>query len=250
MRTLDGRNRNSRRVFWTGFALLALLFAKSASSQTDADLNYANAIASPVRTDADRKADAGRKPLEFLRFTRIEPGMRVLDLSAGAGYTTQLLALATGATGHILAQTPQASAKLRQRLADHPQPNISLVLRSYDEPVPPDVTGLDLVTIVLSYHDIAYLPVDRAKMDRALFAALRPGGHLVIIDHSARDGSGASDSKTLHRIDEALVRKELEGVGFRLEEESNFLRNPADPRDHAFFDTNIVTDKFALRFVK
>lgn len=250
MRTLNGRHWNSRRVFWTALALLALIFAKPASSQTDTDLADANAIASPVRTDADRKADSGRKPLEFLRFTRIEPGMHVLDIAAGAGYTTQLLALATGATGHILAQTPQVSTKLQRRLADHPQSNISLVLRPFDDPVPPDVSGLDLVTIILSYHDIAYLPVDRAKMDRALFAALKPGGHLVIIDHAARDGSGTSDSKTLHRIDEALVRKELEGVGFRLEEQSNFLRNPADPRDHAFFDTNVVTDKFALRFVK
>jgi predicted methyltransferase len=102
----------------------------------------------------------------------------------------------------------------------------------------------------MNYHDIAYMPVDRAKMNRRLFNALKPGGHLVVMDHSAKTGSGISAAKTLHRIDEKVVADEFRQAGFRLEKSSDFLKNPDDPRDQAFFDMKIPTDKFALRFVK
>jgi predicted methyltransferase len=107
-----------------------------------------------------------------------------------------------------------------------------------------------LITIVLNYHDIAYLPVDRARMNARLFAALKPGGRLVVIDHSAKSGTGIADAKTLHRIDEATVLAELRQAGFVLDTTSDFLRNPADSREVSSGDGRIPTDKFALRFVK
>jgi len=211
---------------------------------------YRKAIDSPIRTEQDRRIDAARHPAEFLPFTRIRPGMRVLDVSAAAGYTSQLLALAAGPTGTVFAQNPRERPALSRRLVDHPQANLVPVLRPFDDPVPDQASKLDLITIVQNYHDICNLPVDRAAMNARLFAALKHGGHLVVTDHSARSGTGLADTKTLHRIDEAVVRAEIERAGFVLEAEGDFLRNPADPRDQISYSSKIPTDKFALRFVK
>ena len=212
--------------------------------------SYRQAVASPIRTDADRDADAQRKPFEFLQFTNVRPGMRVLDIAAGGGYTTQLLALAVGSKGTVWAQNAKSQPALEKRLPSHPQANIIPVIRSYQDPVPDAASQLDLITVVMNYHDIAYMPVDRAKMDRRLFDALKSGGHLVVLDHSAKAGSGVSVAKTLHRIDEKVVLDEFRQAGFQLEQSGDFLRNQSDPRDQAFFDMKIPTDKFALRFVK
>jgi len=211
---------------------------------------YAAVVASPVRTDQDRRMDASRHPAEFLPFTQVGPGMQVLDVATGGGYTTQLLALAVGPTGKVWAQAQQPGATVTKRLADQPQANIVLVARSFEDPVPDNAPKLDLITIVLNYHDITYLPIDRAKMNQRLFAALKPGGHLVIVDHSARAGTGIADGKTLHRIDETVVVTEEKQAGFVLETEGNFLRNPADTRAESSSDPKVPTDKFALRFVK
>jgi predicted methyltransferase len=207
-------------------------------------------IANPIRTDQDRRMDASRNPAEFLPFTGVAPGMMVLDVSAGAGYTSQLLALSVAPTGKVWAQREQPGAALSKRLADNPQPNFILVNRPFEDPVPPDAPKLDLITIVNNYHDISYLPVDRAKMDKRLYDALKPGGHLVVVDHSAQPGTGISVGKTLHRIDEAVVVSELKSAGFVLEAEGQFLRNPTDTRDFSSGDGRMPTDKFALRFVK
>jgi predicted methyltransferase len=211
---------------------------------------YQTVIASPVRTDQDRRMDAARHPAEFLAFTQVKPGMQVLDVAAGGGYTSQLLALAVGANGRVWAQTPQPGATLTKRLADQPQANFVIVKRPFDDPVPDEASGLDLVTIVLNYHDITYLPVDRAKMNQRLFAALKPGGRLVVVDHSALAGTGITAGKTLHRIDEAVVLAEVRQAGFVLDAEGSFLRNPADTREASSSEPKVPTDKFALRFVK
>ena len=219
-------------------------------AQPAAPMRYDSVIDNPIRSDQDRKTDAARKPAEFLPFTQVAPGMQVLDVSAGGGYTSQLLALAVGPTGKLWAQTPRPGATLTKRLADHPQANIEVVERPFDDPVAPNMPKLDLITIVLNYHDISYLPVDRAKMNQRLFAALKPGGRLVVVDHSARSGTGIADGKTLHRIDEAVVRAELRQAGFVLDGEGMFLRNPADARDDSSGEPKVPTDRFVLRFVK
>ncbi len=194
--------------------------------------------------------DAARHPAEFLPFTQAKPGMQVVDVSAGAGYTSQLLALAVGPAGRVWAQRQQPGEALTKRLNDHPQANLIAVIRPFDDPVPADAPPLDLITLILNYHDITYLPVDRAKMNRRLFAALKHGGHFVVIDHAAKPGSDISVGKTLHRIDEAVVRAEVMKAGFVLEAESGFLRDPADAREVSSGDAKFPTDKFALRFVK
>jgi predicted methyltransferase len=211
---------------------------------------YRAAIASPIRTDADRRMDASRKPAEFLPFTRVAPGMQVLDVAAGGGFTSQLLALVVVPGGRLYAQREQPSPALTKRLADAPQESFIVVYRPFEDPVPPEAPPLDLVTLVLNYHDISYLPVDRAKMNARIFAALKPGGYYVVVDHAALSGTGITAGRTLHRIEEAVVVDEIRRAGFVLDAQGAFLRNPADPRDTTSNNPPVPTDKFALRFVK
>ncbi|MEO8506089.1 MAG: methyltransferase [Betaproteobacteria bacterium] len=232
-------------------AMLAALFGCAASPPTPPPEARAQAvIASPIRTDQDRRMDASRKPAEFLPFTGVAPGMIVLDVSAGAGYTSQLMALSVGPNGKVFAQRPQPGAALTKRLADQPQANFVVVIQPFENPVPADAPRLDLITLINNYHDIVYLPVDRARMNQRFFTALKPGGRMVIVDHSAKAGTGVSVARTLHRIDPAVVIAELTQAGFVLEAEGQFMRNPADSLDVSSGDGQINTDKFALRFVK
>jgi len=246
-------NASRARPWFLSAMVVALVLGGAAATQAadppDAE-RYAKVIADPVRTDQDHKMDASRHPAEFLPFTQAKPGMMALDVSAGAGYTSQLIALAVAPNGKLWAQAQRIGPSLTKRMAEHPQPNLIVVERPFEDPVPPDAPPLDLITIVNNYHDISYLPVDRAKMNARLFASLKPGGHLVVVDHSARSGTGIGDGKTLHRIDEAVVRDELKAAGFTLEAEGQFLRNPNDSRTESSNDPKEPTDKFALRFVK
>jgi predicted methyltransferase len=211
--------------------------------------SYRAVLADPVRTDRDRRMDTTRHPVELLQFAQVRPGMRVLDVAAGAGYTSQLLALAVGSSGKVWAQAPKPGAGLTERVTSHAQANFVVVARPFDDPVPTDASGLDLVTLILNYHDISYLPVDRDAMNRKIFEALKPGGHYVVVDHSAVAGSGITAGKTLHRIDEAFVIDEVQRAGFSLEAKGDFLRNPADPRTGSSNEPP-ASDRFALRFVK
>jgi predicted methyltransferase len=202
----------------------------------------------PQRSAADRKNDLRRKPVEMLTFVGVRPGMRVLDVSAGGGYTTELLARAVGPQGTAYAQTPKPSPRLLERLKS--LPNVVLVTRPFADPVPPEVKDLDLVTLMFNYHDLGHLGVDRAALNRRVYEALKPGGAFVIADHAGRPGTGISESGTLHRIEEDFLRREVEAAGFRLAGEGQFLRNPADPRDRETPDPAQPKDEFVLKFVK
>ncbi len=211
---------------------------------------YRTLLDDPVRTERDHRMDASRHPVELLQFAQVRPGMHVLDVAAGAGYTSQILALAVGPSGKVWAQTPKVGPALNERMTAHPQANLVVVQRPFDDPVPPGATPLDLVTLVLNYHDISYLPVDRDAMNHKIFAALKPGGHYVIVDHSAKAGTGISAGKTLHRIDEAFVIDEVKRAGFALEAEGAFMRNPGDTREGHSNQASPPSDRFVLRFVK
>ena len=222
----------------------------------------AEIVASPDRSAADRRNDSRRKPEQMLAFIGVGPGRVALDLSAGGGYTTELLARALGPAGRVYGQSapvvsmpagrvasPQA---LAQRARNPAVANIIPVVRKFEDPVPPEVAsgGLDLVTIMFNYHDLGHMGVDRARMNRAVFAALKPGGVYVIADHSGRPGTGISESGSLHRIEEAFLRQEVEAAGFRLAGQGDFLRNPSDPRDRNIPEPPQPKDEFVLRFVK
>ena len=240
----------------------------------------AGIVASPDRSAADRTNDLRRKPEQMLAFIGLRPGMVALDLSAGGGYTTELIARATGPTGRVYGQSrprnpdgpkppalegasappagtaaptpPNSPAALAERAKNPAASNIVAVVRTFEDPVPPEIasSALDLVTLMFNYHDLGWLKVDRAQMNKAVFAALKPGGLYVIADHSGRPGTGISESGTLHRIEEAFLRKEVEAAGFRLAAEGNFLRNPGDPRDRNTPEPPQPKDEFVLKFVK
>ena len=237
-------------------ACLALLALTGCTAMTTGEQpDYRAIVASPDRTEADRQTDQRRKPELLLGFAGVRQGMRVLDMGAGAGYSTELLARAVGPRGTVYAQeSPNASARARERFDERaktpPMKNVVRVLRDYDDPIPPNVQDLDLVTFFFAYHDTAFMAVDRARMNRALFDALKPGGVLVVSDHSAQPGAGISVVKTLHRIEESTLRREIEAAGFKLVAEADFLRNPADLRDAIVFRPQTPVDEFVLKFVK
>lgn len=219
------------------------------------------AVNAPDRTPEDRALDAGRKPAETLAFFRIAPGQRVGELFAGGGYTTELLARTVGATGQVYAENTKeimdkfARGPWTERAAKPVMARVVGLERPIDDPFPADVHDLDAVIIILNYHDTVWMGADRAKMNRAVFAALKPGGVYGIVDHSAKDGAGTSVAHTLHRIDEATVKQEVTAAGFKLDGEADFLRNPADARDwnpspRAAGARRGTSDRFVLRFVK
>jgi predicted methyltransferase len=128
--------------------------------------------------------------------------------------------------------------------------NVVALVRPSDDPLPADVHDLDLITFFFAYHDTTFMPIDRAKMDKALFAALKPGGLLVVADHSARPEDGATVGKTHHRIAEQALRAELEAAGFRFVADAQFLRHPEDTRTNIVFRNPTPVDEFVLKFQK
>ena len=238
------------------FAILAVIAACGMTPAMAQDApDYAAIVASPDRSDADRQTDQRRAPVQMLAFTGARPGMKVFDMEAGAGYSTELLARAVAPGGIVYAQD---SAAVMERIKDKfdiraqspAMKNVVHVVRNFDDPIPPEVSGLDLITFFFAYHDTTYMPVDRAEMNRKMFAALKPGGFLIIADHSARPGEGITVAKTLHRIEENVLRGEIEAAGFKLVDEGNFLRHPEDPRDAAVFRPQVPVDEFVLKYQK
>jgi len=210
-------------------------------------------VAGADRSDADRRNDVRRKPVEMLSFIGVRPGMVVLDVFAGGGYTSELLARAVAPGGRVYAQSGRApGTTLAARFKTPAGANMVSAVQPFDNPVPADVAvaGLDLVTLMFNYHDFGAMGVDRARLNAAVFAALKPGGAYVIADHAGRPGTGISESGTLHRVEESLVRREVEAAGFRLAAAGDFLRNPADPRDREEPDPPMPKDEFVLKFVK
>jgi predicted methyltransferase len=219
------------------------------------------AVDAPDRTTDDRALDAGRKPDEMLAFFGIAPGMRVAEIGAGGGYTSELLSRVVGPTGKVFAQNSPfilekfANVPWTARLSKPVLANVVRADREFDDPLPPEATDLDAVLIVLFYHDTVWLGADRDKMNQAVFKALKPGGVYGIVDHSGIAGSGLSGVKTVHRIDEKTVIEEVERNGFQLADEATFLRNPSDTRDWNDSPKEAgarrgTSDRFVLKFKK
>jgi predicted methyltransferase len=245
----------------SGAALIAS--AALAAEATSLPPNIAAAVSNPARPAADKDRDANRKPAEVLAFAGVKEGDQIAELVPGGmpkgGYFTRLLSTAVGKTGHVYAFYPIEFDDLLKKLKssipgeDSNYPNVSIVhqpLASFTAPVP-----LDVVWTSQNYHDLHdsfASGLDVAALNKAVFAALKPGGIYLVLDHAAAAGSGLRDTETLHRIDEAQVKKEVEAAGFILESESNILRNPADPHTASIFDSALRghTDQFILKFRK
>lgn len=250
-------------------ALVALALVAAAPSNESAPLPPEKipapiraAVAASDRPDADKALDAGRQPAQLLAFFGAAPGMKVADLWAGGGYTTELLARVVGPTGVVWSQLPVLPPELAQveqawseRLTKPALANTTAVHANFDGdflPVPPG--SLDLVVINLNYHDLVLRGVDRDKVNAAVFRALRPGGIYGIVDHSAKPGAGEAGLQ-LHRIDLAQVVLEVEKAGFKPDGASSVLRHPDDDRSWSTSPRTAgerrgTSDRFVLRFAK
>jgi predicted methyltransferase len=155
--------------------------------------DYRALLAAPDRNAADRENDKRRDPFDMLNFIQPRAGMKIIDMGAGAGYSTELMARAAGSSGMVYGQNPpdqfeRARQAFDERAKSPAMMNAVQDVRPFDDPVPPGVHDLDMVTFLFFYHDTTYLPVDRALMNKRLFEALKPGGILAIADYSARPG--------------------------------------------------------------
>jgi predicted methyltransferase len=165
------------------------------------------------------------------------------------------MARAVGPTGTVYGQNgpaanERAAKAFEARLKTPAMQKVVAVTRAYDDPVPPEAMGLDLITFFFAYHDVTATDVDRAAMNKKMFNALKPGGYFVIADHAAKAGDGTSVGKTLHRIEESALRKEIEAAGFKLVAEGDFLRHPEDAHDIPISKMTTPIDEFALKFQK
>ena len=253
----EGRKMRSLFPITAAFFILG---CATTSAQNVIPPNIASAVANQDRPDEDRQRDADRKPAEVLTFVGVNSGERVADFIPGTGYFSRMLSNVVGPQGHVYGFFPSELANFIKRPlppnGSTPYPefrNISVIAVPVNDFAAPE--PLDLVWISLNYHDLHdpfFAPADVAKINKAVFAALKPGGRYVVIDHAAAAGSGLRDTNTLHRIDEASVKSEVEAAGFRLEGESDLLHNAGDPRTANVKDSTIrgKTDQFILKFRK
>jgi predicted methyltransferase len=242
--------------------LLLLGFFTSNLTLADSPMDiYEKAVMHPARMGADHVRDRTSKPAEVLEFFGVKPGMKVLDFLSGAGYYSELLSYVVGEQGQVVAHTNKAyekfvGEKINTRFGNNRLP---LVKRLVTE-MPALELGsetYDLILMVMTYHDIYYVAdywpaVDRENFFNQIHNALKPGGILAIIDHSALAGTGKSAALDLHRIDEEFARKDIESAGFKFEAASDVLRRPDDDRTIQVFEDAIrgKTDRFVYRFVK
>lgn len=238
-------------------ALMTCTFGESACAAPAATTDTAAIVADPARPEADRALDANRHPAELLAFLNIRPGDTVADVWPG-DYWDRLFAQVVGPAGKVYAVhlieadtaehhvTPPDGS---MPLADHP--NVIAVAAHTETLILPGKA--DVVWMRQNYHDLydKFMgPADVPAFNRAVYAALKPGGRFVVIDHAAPDGSGIADTDTTHRIDGAVVKADMAAAGFHLVSESQVLRNPEDPRTKLVFDPSVrgKTDQFVYVF--
>jgi predicted methyltransferase len=217
------------------------------------------ALADASRPAADKARDAERRSAEVAAFSGVKAGDKVADIWPGGGYYTRIFAALAGPGGHVYMFIPTEAANRRPQTVDNAKAlaggyrNVSVTVQKTAEFAPPE--KLDVVFNFQFYHDM-YIPdyggPDIARINKAVFDSLKPGGLYIVIDHAAPNGSGVRDVNTAHRIDEAAARQALQAAGFQLVEESQMLRNPADRRDLNVFNPEIrgKTDQFVLKFRK
>jgi predicted methyltransferase len=201
----------------------------------NAPANIKRAVESPARPADQRARDADRKPAETLMLAEIAEGERVVELAAFGHYWTNMLVEAVGSAGHVyMVDMPwiERFGGEPARAFDAAHENATFTQAHYNQMQLP--TNVDAVLMVQFYHDLkranASESVDTADMNRKIFAALKPGGIYLVVDHNAEAGSGWRDAGTLHRIDPATIKCEVTAAGFELVQDSKLLANPAD--DH------------------
>ncbi len=251
---------------------LGLATACSAISSNDAMAqgepgeHIVSAVNDEGRPENDTARDAGRHPAEILSFAGVEPGWRVADLGAGAGYYTRILSGAVGMDGEVVSENMQwivdrfPNADVAISALAEERDNVTRLVSEVPTILDDYDSELDGVFMMLIYHDQAWAQEgfeaptreDRLAMNRSIYNALRPGGVFLVVDHRSEDGTGDTVIGDYHRIEESFVREEIEAVGFELAAESDLLSNPDDSRTISVFDPSIRgnTDRFVLLYRK
>lgn len=235
--------------------LRALLVASLVLMQVSALACELNLI-SADRSEADKKRDAVSLPCEMADLLPVKAGDTVLDLLGGGGYFSELLSQQVGAQGKVLlhnnkAYLPYVDKQLELRLANNRLPNVTRLDAEVDAlPLAPN--SIDAVYFVMGYHDMYHVDtgwkIDPKQLMADIFRALKPGGHMLVVDHNAPDNSGIASAQELHRIEAAYVRNELQNFGFELVTDSAVLRNNDDDYSKSVFDKAVrgKTDRFVF----
>ena len=215
--------------------------------------NVAAAVSDTHRPQSDTSRDADRKPAETLAYAGIKQGDKILELIPAQGYMTRLLSAAVGPSGHIYTvNLPTLNDRIKaatKPVLDDPaySRNVTYLEQNFSELKAPE--PVDVVWTSMNYHDFknaGMFSADTPAMNKAIFAALKPGGTYIVIDHIAAPGSGTRDTQSLHRIDPETVKAEVLAAGFTLEGESNLLRNTEPHTGHS----DDKSDKFFYKFRK
>jgi predicted methyltransferase len=190
----------------------------------------------------------------MVAFAGIKEGDQVIDLLPGSGYFTRIFSKVVGPKGHVYAwlpvtSNPKSVETINPVVSNPAYANVSLLQTPLDAIAAP--TPIDVVWTSRNYHDV-HNRGGIAEFNAAVFKALKPGGVFIVLDHTAPAGSGDSTSKTLHRIDPELVKKEVTAAGFVYEGSSNALVNPNDAHTMPVFDPSLrgMTDQFVFKFRK
>jgi predicted methyltransferase len=232
--------------------LLGLLLCAAAIG----DEAIQQAIDDHRRPAADRELDPQRKPKEILAFAQLEPGQVVVELGAGGGYTTELAARVVGESGRVFAQAMQPTRTRGGRLPNviDLEPHLLYELPDKLEESGLQASEADVFLMFFSLHDM-YLNerIDKPQLFAVIRRFLKSGGHLVVLDNAAEQGSGTRDTRLLHRIDERFVIDELQAAGFELDGTSAALRNAEDDLSKPWNSwmspvPKGFQDRFALRF--
>lgn len=238
------------------------IWARSSSGYAPAP-NIRAAVANPARPERDRQRDVNRKPEQVLAFAGVRPGLDIAELEPASGYYTRILCKAVGSSGHIdavnfiLHFSPEQMKRMGgRRMGPPPAPKTDCDNVTYSVQTSTALklpSGLDMVFTAENYHDFRipeFGSADMRTFNQTVFDALKPGGVFIVEDHAAAAGTGAQDAATLHRIDPALVKQELESVGFQFAGQSPILRNPKDTHTDIVFKTVDRTDRFLFKFRK
>ena len=226
--------------------------------------DYAALLANPARPVADAARDASRKPTDVLAFSKVMTGNTVLEIEAGGGYYTELLAGAVGPSGKVIMQNPNFGPEFEKEVAarvlDNRLPNVTRSTTAFDALEAPDGT-VDVVTWFQGPHELYYKPTenpagfgDPVKAYAEIFRVLKPGGYFVVMDHVAAQGSPPTTGNDLHRIDPLLIKAAATQAGFVIDDsgESPLLANAGDDHTKGVFDETIrgKTDQVLLRYKK
>jgi predicted methyltransferase len=248
------------KMFATAAAIAVVTTGVAFAASPPIKPYLAAALADPARGDM-KAVDAKRHTAELMAFSGVKPGDKVVDLIPGSALFTRVFAKAAGPKGHVYMVWPNEYAREAMSdvaasdalAADKAYGNISVLKQPAAAFSTPE--KVDVVFTAQNYHDYPDKfmgKVDPVSFDRQVYAALKPGGVFLVVDHAAEAGSGMRDTDTLHRIDPAIVKKQLASVGFAFEGESKVLANPADDHKKMVFDKTIrgQTDQFVYRFRK